>query len=67
VIFGPVHFPVYSLDKKTSLWSNINLNIKGNKNVIYKGNDLDTQTRLNIITKGFSCMGIYGGMTNLAI
>jgi len=29
--------------------------------------DLDTQTRLNIITEGFSCMGIYGGMTNLAI
>jgi hypothetical protein len=29
--------------------------------------DLDTQTRLNIITEGLSCMGIYGGMTNLAI
>jgi hypothetical protein len=29
--------------------------------------DLDTQTRLNIITEGLSGMGIYGAMTNLAI
>ncbi|MDM8561525.1 hypothetical protein [Candidatus Parabeggiatoa sp. HSG14] len=29
--------------------------------------DLDTETRLNIIKAGFSCMGTYGSMTNLAL
>jgi DNA-binding phage protein len=29
--------------------------------------DLDTSTRLNIIIAGLSCVGIYGGMTKLAL